>query len=80
MALTAHQQLHLDAVVAECIANRAESQSVKDKLADAKGIVPAAYNGYLNSVEAQANGILSSEVFPPGLARTYTLHDHLEKS
>lgn len=78
MALTKHQEFHLDAVIAEVDSNLLESTSIQEKLAVSKGVLKESYNTYLDKVKSDAQAILDSGIFPL-LEHPSDIHDFLEK-
>lgn len=79
MTLTDHQRYHLDAVIADSQASRLKSMGEKKKEANAKGIPDAKFSDYLDLTEADAEDIITSDVFPVKLVHPSDIHDSLEK-
>lgn len=77
MALTVHQEFHLQAMLSGQIVDKADPEMMV-KLQDANNKTESEYLSYLNGVKTEVNKILLSGVFPD-LERAYMIHDYLEK-
>lgn len=78
MALSKHELLHLNAMLAEQVSDKKDSVMM-EKLRAVKSKTSEQYLNYLDGVKAKVENIISTEIFPEGLDPS-DIHDYLEKS
>ena len=80
-ALTDHQKLHLNAVVAEMIDDDLQNDDYKQKLADAKKIKKSKLSKYLKDQQKIAEDILKADKMPVDFVFDHPsdAHDFIEK-
>lgn len=77
MPLTVHESFHLDSMLAEQIADKADPGMI-EKLRTVKGKTESEYLMYLDAVKVKVDNIFKNDVFPGGLEPS-DIHDFLEK-
>ena len=78
--LTEHQRFHLEAVIADTVRHSSTSVSpaMVHELAANKEVKNKDWEKYLEHVRKEAQAILDSGIFPPGLECPSDIHDYLE--